>query len=96
MAFKDGSQKGTPHYVLFSNGKKNLKNCQRARKTCALLETFPEASGCKQGTVKFSSLPPQAHIAPHVGYTNVKLQVLVGLDIDSEGGMRIRVAEEIK
>lgn len=96
MAFMDSSQREAPHYVLFSKGKKNSKNCQKARRTCALLETFPEAAGCKQGTIKFSVMPPNTHISPHVGTTNIKLQVLVGLDMDAEGGMKIRVAEERK
>lgn len=96
MAFVDGSERESPHYVLFSKGKKNLKNCQRARKTCSLLETFPEATGCKQGTIKFSSLPPNTHVSPHVGKTNAKLQVLVGLDMDPEDGIQIRMAEQMK
>ena len=91
-----GDQKETPHYILFSKGKKDSKNCQRVPKTCALLETFPEAAGCKRGTVKFSVLPPNSHIAPHVGSTNIKLQILVSLDLDAEGGMRIRMAEDTK
>lgn len=86
----------SPHYVLFTKGKKDMKNCKRAPKTCALLETFPEAAACKRGTVKFSSMPPQAHVAPHVGSTNTKLQVLVGLDVDPEGGMQIRMGEQMK
>lgn len=95
MAFTAGKQEA-PHYVLFSKGKKNLENCRKTPKTCALLETFPEAVGCKHGTIKFSSIPPRTHIAPHVGGTNTKLQVLVGLDMDSEGGIRIRIAEDTK
>ena len=86
----------SPHYVLFSKGKKNLKNCKRAPKTCALLETIPEAAGCKRGTAKFSSIPPQAHIPPHVGATNVKLQVVVGLEVDPEGGIQIRMGDPKK
>ena len=92
----DGTKKGALHYVLFSKGKKNLKHCQEAQKTCALLETWPEAAGCKLGVIKFSSMPPHAHVPPHVVGTNVKLQVLVALNIDVEGGVRVRVAEETK
>jgi aspartate beta-hydroxylase len=96
MTFMDGSDKGVLHYILFSKGKKNSKNCKKARRTCALLETFPEAAGCRQGTVKFSSMPPHAHVPAHVGSTNAKLQILVALDMDVEGGVRIRVAEDTK
>lgn len=91
-----GSQKASPHYILFSKGKKDLQNCQRVPKTCAMLETFPEAAGCKRGTVKLSIMPPNTHVAPHVGGTNVKLQVLVSLGSDAEGKMRVRMAEETK
>ena len=90
------NQKDSPHYILFSKGKKDSKNCARVPKTCALLETFPEAAGCKRGTVKFSVMPPNTHISPHVGGTNVKLQVLVALDLDTEGNLRIRMGAETK
>lgn len=90
------NQKDSPHFILFSKGKKDLKNCRRVPKTCALLETFPEAAGCKRGTVKFSVFPPNAHVAPHVGGTNTKLQVLVALDMDPEGRLKMRMGEEIK
>ncbi len=86
----------SPHFVLYTRGKKNVKNCARAARTCALLETFPEAAKCKHCTVKFSSLPSHTHIGAHVGLTNTKLQVLVGLHVDSQSGIRFRVAEEIK
>lgn len=86
----------SPNYILFSKGKKNSKNCLKVPRTCALLETFPEAAGCKQGVVKLSSLPPHAHISPHTGTTNTKLQVLVGLKIDSEEGLRIRSGTDSK
>ena len=92
----DGSGKMTPHFVLFSNGKKNFRNCQSAPKTCALIETFPEAAGCRRGTVKFSSIPPNTHIGSHVGSTNTKLQVVVGLQLDPQGGIQIRVATDKK
>ncbi len=94
MVFRQATE--SPHYILFSKGKKNLKNCQRAPKTCALLETFPEAAKCKRGTVKFSAMPPQAHVAPHVGGSNTQLQVMVGLEVDPQGGIQIRMGEEQK
>ena len=96
MVFMDSSLRETPHYSLFSKGKKNLKNCLKTRETCALLETFPEAASCKRGTIKFSTMPPHTHIAPHVGVTNTILQIVVGLDMDSEIGMQVRVGDEQK
>lgn len=34
-----------------SLGKKNVANCKRAPKTCALLEKFHEAASCTRGQV---------------------------------------------
>lgn len=92
--FKIKGSPGSPHYILFGNGKKNAANCQSTPKTCALIETFPEAAGCKRGTVKFSVLPPRTHIYPFVEVTNTVLQVTVGLVVDS--GVRIRMADDTK
>ncbi len=89
-----GSPAGSSHYILFEKGKKNAANCQSTPKTCALIETFPEAADCKRGTVKFSVLPPRVHIHPFVEVTNTVLQVTVGLVVDS--GVRIRMADDTK
>ena len=96
LVFVGEDGRSSSHFVLFSKGKKDLMNCQRAPRTCALLETFPEATSCRRGTIKFSSLPIHTHIAPHVGPTNTKLQILVGLDVDPQGGIRVRMAQDIK
>ena len=85
---------GSPHFDLFKNGKKNADNCKFTPKTCALIETFPEAAGCKRGIVKFSSLPPRTHIKPYVEMTNTKLQITVGLVVDA--GMRMRLADDTR
>lgn len=82
----------THHFYLFSNGKKDATNCKKAPITCALIETFPEAAGCRRGEVRFSVMPPHGHVLPFVGLTNVRLQAVLGLDVAEE--LRIRVAEE--
>lgn len=82
----------THHLYLFSNGKKDATNCKKAPITCALIETFPEAAGCRRGEVRFSVMPPHGHVLPFVGLTNVRLQAVLGLDVAEE--LRIRVAEE--
>ena len=92
--FKTKELSGAPHYILFKEGKKNAANCKYTPKTCALIETFPEAAGCKRGMVKFSSLPPRTHIYPYVETTNTKLQITVGLVVDV--GIRIRLAEDTR
>ncbi|XP_077592359.1 aspartyl/asparaginyl beta-hydroxylase isoform X2 [Stigmatopora nigra] len=38
-------------YTLWQQGKKSSTSCQAVPKTCALLEKFPEATGCKRGQV---------------------------------------------
>lgn len=92
--FRTKESPGSPHYVLFENGKKNAANCKSTPKTCALIETFPEAAGCRRGAVKFSALPPRTHIYPFVEVTNTVLQVTVGLEVDS--GLQIRMADDTK
>lgn len=80
------------HFPLFSNGKKDAINCKKAPKTCALIETFPEAAGCKRGEVRFSVVPPRTHVLPFVGLTNTRLQAVAGLEM--EGKLRMRSGEE--
>jgi len=80
------------HFPLFSNGKKDAINCKKAPKTCALIETFPEAAGCKRGEVRFSMVPPRTHVLPFVGLTNTRLQAVAGLEM--EGKLRMRSGEE--
>lgn len=87
--FPDGSS----HYVLFSKGKKMAENCRQAAKTCTVLESFPEAIGCKRGSIQLIAVPPGTHVLPHTTPSNTKLQALVGV---SGGGVRIRVAEETR
>lgn len=38
-------------YPFFSLGRKNENACKSVPKTCALLEGFPEATGCRRGQV---------------------------------------------
>ena len=80
--------------VLFSNGKRDAKNCQTAPKTCALIESFPEAANCRRGSVKVAMVPSLSHASPYVGPTNTILQIVLGLKVADE--VTIRVAEETK
>lgn len=83
-----------PHFSLYSKGKKDADNCRKVPRTCAIIESFPEASSCKRCEVKFTALPPRTHVLPHVGPTNTILEVLVGLE--TEEGVRVRAAEETR
>lgn len=43
-------------YPLFPLGRKNENACKSVPKTCALLERFPEATGCRRGQVRGKDL----------------------------------------
>ena len=90
---------GGHHLVLFSNGKKNAKNCEKAPRTCRLIEAFPEAARCKVGEVKLSVLPPQSHFPPRAGPTNTRLELILPLSLTTateDHALRVRAAEETR
>ncbi len=78
------------------NGKKNSDHCKKTPKTCALIESIPEAAHCRRGSVKFTFIPPKSHISSFVGITNTKLQIIVALEVHDEEGIEFRVAEDKK
>ncbi|XP_077592373.1 aspartyl/asparaginyl beta-hydroxylase isoform X14 [Stigmatopora nigra] len=79
-------------YTLWQQGKKSSTSCQAVPKTCALLEKFPEATGCKRGQIKFSAMQPGTHVWPHTGPTNCRLRMHLGLVVPREG-CRIRCTD---
>jgi aspartate beta-hydroxylase len=79
-------------FTLYARGKKDEKNCRKAPKTCALIDMFPEAASCHRGQVKFSVMYPGTHVWPHVGPTNCRLRMHLGLDIPE--GVSLRVAHQ--
>nr|XP_045598806.1 titin-like [Procambarus clarkii] len=79
-------------YELFSRGRKITANCVKAPKTCALIENFPAAAGCRRGQVKFSVMYPNTHVYAHTGPTNCRLRAHLGLVIPD--GLQMRVASE--
>ena len=81
-------------FTLYSQGRKDKRNCQRTPKTCDLIDTFPEAASCKRGQVKFSVMHPGTHVWPHTGPTNCRLRMHIGLVIPE--GVSIRVTNEIR
>ena len=84
----------TPHFMLFSNGKKDAENCKKAPRTCALIEiALPEATSCRRGETKFTVFPPHTRALPHVGPTNTRIEIIAALETQ---GLRIRVAEETR
>ncbi|XP_050796718.1 aspartyl/asparaginyl beta-hydroxylase isoform X2 [Gopherus flavomarginatus] len=80
-------------FTLWQQGRKNENTCKGVHKTCALLERFPEATGCRRGQIKYSIMHPGTHVWPHTGPTNCRLRMHLGLVIPKEG-CRIRCAEE--
>jgi len=75
-------------FELFSRGRKNVNNCNKAPKTCELIESFP-ATKCKRGQVKFSIMQPGTHVWPHTGPTNCRIRSHLGLIVPD--GTRLRV-----
>ncbi|XP_075682306.1 aspartyl/asparaginyl beta-hydroxylase isoform X1 [Rhinoderma darwinii] len=82
-------------YTLWQQGRKNEKSCNAAPKTCALLERFPESTGCRRGQIKYSIMHPGTHVWPHTGPTNCRLRMHLGLVIPSQG-CKIRCANETR
>ncbi|OCT76852.1 hypothetical protein XELAEV_18032055mg [Xenopus laevis] len=82
-------------YTLWQQGRKNEKSCAAAPKTCALLERFPESTGCRRGQIKYSVMHPGTHVWPHTGPTNCRLRMHLGLVIPKEG-CRIRCANDTR
>ncbi|KAM9332112.1 aspartyl/asparaginyl beta-hydroxylase-like isoform 2-T2 [Pholidichthys leucotaenia] len=82
-------------FTLWQQGRKVGNACQGAPKTCALLERFPEATGCKRGQIKFSVMQPGTHVWPHTGPTNCRLRMHLGLVIPKHG-CRIRCTNQTR
>ncbi|XP_029447228.1 aspartyl/asparaginyl beta-hydroxylase isoform X2 [Rhinatrema bivittatum] len=82
-------------YTLWQQGRKNENACNAAPKTCALLEKFPESTGCKRGQIKYSVMHPGTHVWPHTGPTNCRLRMHLGLVIPKKG-CQIRCANDTR
>ncbi|XP_042319649.1 aspartyl/asparaginyl beta-hydroxylase isoform X5 [Sceloporus undulatus] len=82
-------------FTLWQQGRKNENACNSVPKTCAFLERFPEATGCRRGQIKYSVMHPGTHVWPHTGPTNCRLRMHLGLVIPNEG-CRIRCAQETR
>uniref|UniRef100_A0A3B3SAT0 Un-named hu7910 n=1 Tax=Paramormyrops kingsleyae TaxID=1676925 RepID=A0A3B3SAT0_9TELE len=82
-------------FTLWQQGRKVEKSCNSSPKTCALMERFPESTGCKRGQIKFSVMQPGTHVWPHTGPTNCRLRMHLGLVIPARG-CRIRCTNETR
>ena len=68
-------------YMLYRNGRKNIKNCRRAPVTCTIIDEITHISHNRKGNVKFSIMASGTHVHPHSGPTNCRLRAHLGLDI---------------
>ncbi|KAG1927022.1 aspartyl/asparaginyl beta-hydroxylase isoform X1 [Pimephales promelas] len=82
-------------FTLWQQGRKTASACRSVPKTCALLERYPEATGCKRGQIKFSVMQPGTHVWPHTGPTNCRLRMHLGLIIPPSG-CRIRCTNQTR
>jgi len=61
--------------------------------TCKLITSLPEAASCPWGQIYISVLSPGTKVTPHVGPTNARLRIHLGLDVPkgdiTQIGMRV-------
>lgn len=81
-------------FELFARGSKYVQNCQKCPRVCEILQTFPDASKCRRGQIKFSVMEPGTHVWPHCGPTNCRLRLHLGLKVPQN--TYIRVAKETR
>ncbi|XP_028925717.1 aspartyl/asparaginyl beta-hydroxylase isoform X2 [Ornithorhynchus anatinus] len=80
-------------FTLWQQGRKNENACKSVPRTCALLDRFPETTGCRRGQIKYSVMHPGTHVWPHTGPTNCRLRMHLGLVVP-EQGCRLRCAQD--
>ncbi|OWF47307.1 aspartyl/asparaginyl beta-hydroxylase-like [Mizuhopecten yessoensis] len=81
-------------FTLYNRGRKDKENCNKAPKTCELIDQIPDAKECRRGQVKFSMMQPGVHVWPHCGPTNCRLRAHLGLVVPP--GPKIRVVNETR
>ncbi|XP_045538064.1 aspartyl/asparaginyl beta-hydroxylase isoform X2 [Papilio machaon] len=64
---------------LFVRGQEIPGRCKRAPVTCSIVRTEPAAANCRRGQIKFSLMSAGTHVRPHVGPTNCRLRMHLGL-----------------
>ena len=71
-------------FGLYAFGKKLEDNCRLCPETTKLVESIPGIT-----TAGFSSLAPDTHIVPHVGYSKAVLRCHLGLIVPNDCGIRV-------
>lgn len=79
---------------LFVRGQEVPERCMRAPVSCGIVRAEAAAAGCRRGQVKFSMMEAGTHVRPHVGPTNCRLRMHLGLSNTKD--TFIRVDKEIR
>lgn len=74
---------------LFVRGREVPNRCSRAPVTCSIVRSEAAASGCRRGQVKFSSMEAGTHVRRHVGPTNCRLRMHLGLTNTKDTFLRV-------
>ncbi|KAJ8736476.1 hypothetical protein PYW08_007132 [Mythimna loreyi] len=74
---------------LFVRGQEVPNRCKRAPVTCAIVRSEVAAAGCRRGQVKFSAMEAGTHVRPHVGPTNCRLRMHLGLSNTKDTYIRV-------
>ncbi|XP_039755669.1 aspartyl/asparaginyl beta-hydroxylase isoform X2 [Pararge aegeria] len=74
---------------LFARGAEIPGRCAQAPKTCAIVRSEAAAAGCRRGQVKFSLMAAGTHVRPHVGPTNCRLRMHLGLSNTKDTYIRV-------
>lgn len=74
---------------IFASGREIPNRCMRAPVTCSIVKTEPAAIGCRRGQIKFSAMEPGTHVRPHVGPTNCRLRMHLGLSNTKDTYIRV-------
>lgn len=79
---------------LFVRGQEVPGRCKKAPVTCSIVRSEVAAAGCRRGQIKFSAMEAGTHVRPHVGPTNCRLRMHLGLSNTKD--TYIRVDQEIR
>lgn len=74
---------------LFVRGQEIPNRCKRAPVTCSIVRSEAAAVGCRRGQVKFSAMEAGTHVRPHVGPTNCRLRMHLGLSNTKDTYLRV-------
>ncbi|XP_038207574.1 aspartyl/asparaginyl beta-hydroxylase isoform X2 [Zerene cesonia] len=74
---------------IFVRGREIPGRCKKAPVTCSIVQQEAAASGCRRGQIKFSLIEPGTHVRPHVGPTNCRLRMHLGLSNTKDTFIRV-------